>query len=362
MDNIHLYIIMVRVSNILMYVCLTLVVIYFLFAVYSLYDKSGSKLSYLKPATEQEVISFSELDSKTGSMAFTYSVWLYIDDWNYKYGEKKIIITRDNSQGKACPELALDSTENNVIITMDYYPGGTDEPDSASSPSQTPHPPQHSCPSTHPYAADDPLKIKQSGQGSTHCCKNKELMPGIHGLDNDCITCEAPPCTSYNLTTKEGFADQGCIDGPDIGTGPGKPTSATQEGTNGTSKSQGINVKNEKTPCMLRNIPLQEWVNVIVSAKGRSVDVYLNGLLVNSCLLPGVIKNCPQAALKITPDGGFKGWTSNIRHWDDAISPSEARRVYDLGYAGSIISSFTEKMRLKVSLMKGGNTESSFTI
>ena len=361
---------MLRVSTILMYVCLVAIVVYFIFVLYSMLDKGGSKLSYLKPATEQEVIPYSKLQSDSSTMEFTYSIWFYIDDWNYKYGKKKIIMTRDDEGGSPCPELALDSTENNVHITMNHYKGNTpnmnDSPTSSisstSHTSPTSPPVPSKCPSTHPYSADDPLKIKQSGVGSTHCCKKKELMPGIHGTGNDCIKCESPPCTTYNIKLKEGFSEQTCLDGPDVGSGPGQSAVKQQAHSGHVPEHALSHSKESHSPCTITNVPLQEWVNIIISAKSRSVDVYLNGLLVNSCLLPGVIKNCPQAALKVTPDGGFKGWTSNLRYWSKSIFPSEARRIYDLGYAGSVFSSVKDKMRLKVSLMQGGTTESSFTI
>lgn len=38
--------------------------------------------------------------------------------------------------------------------------------------------------------------------------------------------------------------------------------------------------------CMINNFPLQRWVNLIVSLNNRTMDVYLNGKLVRTCILP----------------------------------------------------------------------------
>ena len=35
--------------------------------------------------------------------------------------------------------------------------------------------------------------------------------------------------------------------------------------------------------CVVSNIPLQKWLNVIISVYGRSLDMYLDGKLVRTC-------------------------------------------------------------------------------
>ena len=61
--------------------------------VYDLLTEAGSKLSGINEATKQEVISHKKLKSKDNSTSYSYSIWIYISDWNYRYGEKKIIFT-----------------------------------------------------------------------------------------------------------------------------------------------------------------------------------------------------------------------------------------------------------------------------
>ena len=53
--------------------------------------------------------------------------------------------------------------------------------------------------------------------------------------------------------------------------------------------------------CTVDNIPLQRWVNIIVSLNGRTMDVYINGKLTRTCVLPGVAKVNPSASIAITP-------------------------------------------------------------
>ena len=44
-------------------------------------------------------------------MNFTYSVWIYVDDWNYKYGQPKIVLSRRDENNKQSPVISL----NNIM-------------------------------------------------------------------------------------------------------------------------------------------------------------------------------------------------------------------------------------------------------
>ena len=76
--------------------------------------------------------------------------------------------------------------------------------------------------------------------------------------------------------------------------------------------------------CVVKNFPLQKWVNLIVSVYGRTLDIYIDGKLVRTCILPGVAKVNAKANIVVTPNGGFNGWTSNFKYWAHASNPQEA--------------------------------------
>ena len=47
---------------------------------------------------------------------------------------------------------------------------------------------------------------------------------------------------------------------------------------------EGIDTPNM---CSIDNIPIQKWVNLMISVYSRTMDIYLDGKLVNSYILPG---------------------------------------------------------------------------
>jgi hypothetical protein len=116
--------------------------------------------------------------------------------------------------------------------------------------------------------------------------------------------------------------------------------------------------------CRVSNVPIQKWVNLIISVYGRSLDVYIDGKLVRTCVLPGV----PQASgvngsdIKITPNGGFSGETSQFVYWDGPTNPTEAAAIYRKGYGGSMIGNLLNKYRFQFTFIKDGRDVSSFQI
>jgi len=111
--------------------------------------------------------------------------------------------------------------------------------------------------------------------------------------------------------------------------------------------------------CNVDNVPIQKWVNVIISLRGRTLDVYIDGKLVRTCVLPGVAKIANNAPVYITPLGGFSGFTSNIQYYGDSLNPQEAYNIYRSGYGGS---SFDFPYSIKLELVKDGQEQGSVSI
>lgn len=126
-----------------------------------------------------------------------------------------------------------------------------------------------------------------------------------------------------------------------------------------------LNSQNKKfmTPivaCDVGNLPMQRWVQITVVQWNQTLDVYINGKLVRSCVLPGVPLHDPKALKNIYVGGGsnhpeldFNGYVSRLRYFDHAIT---AKQVMDLYRKGPVAVSWwwhTLKNRVEVSLNIG---------
>ena len=86
--------------------------------------------------------------------------------------------------------------------------------------------------------------------------------------------------------------------------------------------------------CVYKMLPLQKWVNVIVSVYNQVVDIYVDGQLGSSCVLKGY-PAISTADVNLTPDGGFSGQMSNVVFSNTAMTATKARQLY---YAGPVPS------------------------
>ena len=82
--------------------------------------------------------------------------------------------------------------------------------------------------------------------------------------------------------------------------------------------------------CEVPNIPLQTWFSVSVTTFGKNVDIYIDGKLVKSCMLPGVPKPA-VGDIQISPNGGFSGYVCNVYHYPRMLTPSDAMTFYSAG-------------------------------
>jgi hypothetical protein len=242
-------------------ILLTIFILILLYLVIAYVVRDANKLSDVisgKTMTKIDSDQLSTSEEGGNESNFTYSVWFYIDDWNYRYGEPKVIFGRMGSPSvegtgsingvgglDPCPAVVLTPLENNLVISLGCYPGANDVP-------------------------TNPL-----GRTVVH-------------------------------------------------------------------------------NCAISNIPIQKWVNLLISVYNRTLDVYLDGKLVKTCLLPGVAKVNQKAPIFLTPKGGFSGWTSKLQYWPNSTDPQEAWNIYTKGYGASWLSTIFGQYKVEVTVTKNG--------
>jgi len=251
----------------LLTIVITVVVIVLILMLLKYIFSDPYTLQGIKSAQTASTISASSLSTNGSSVPstnFAYSVWFYINDWNYRYGEKKVIFGRmgamsgENSGSISgvngvdpCPAVVLEGVENNISVSLGCYPGSNQQP-----------------------------------------------------------------------TTKGG--------------------------------------KTIVHTCSVANVPIQKWVNLIISVYGRTMDMYIDGKLVRTCLLPGVASVNNDANIYVTPSGGFDGWTSKLQYYPNPLNPQEAWNIYTQGYTNGL--SMFNTYQVQLSLVENGEPQSSITI
>ena len=91
------------------------------------------------------------------------------------------------------------------------------------------------------------------------------------------------------------------------------------------------------------------------------MDIYIDGKLVKTNLLPGVASVNNNADIIVTPKGGFDGWTSKLEYYPNSLNPQEAWNIYIKGYGGSFLSNLLGYYSVEISVQENGTTTNSYS-
>lgn len=180
----------------------------------------------------KEMNSISGASIPPGVQDYGVQFWMYIKDWDYKYGQSKVVLRRTDpsASGVYGPEISLAPNENTLEVKVALFP-------------------------------NDPNASQRS---------------------------EPAPSNQGGSATGDGFT------------------------------------------CKVENVPLQSWFAVSVTVFQRNLDIYLNGKLVKSCVLPGVPR--PVAGdIQVGPEGGFSGTVCDVYSYAKGLVPSDALAFYTQG-------------------------------
>lgn len=85
-------------------------------------------------------------------------------------------------------------------------------------------------------------------------------------------------------------------------------------------------------PCDISSIDLQKWVLVTVTLNNKTCDVYMDGKLARSCILPSFYKvDKSNFTLNVGDFRGFGGFVSNVSAYNYALNPEQVWRLYMAG-------------------------------
>lgn len=115
--------------------------------------------------------------------------------------------------------------------------------------------------------------------------------------------------------------------------------------------------------CKVSGVPLQKWVHVIVTINNRTLDVYIDGKLTRTCIIPGVPQPGLNSDLYISGtkyNPGFSGKISDVKMINYAINPTQANYLYRKG--NSMSSNWFNKYHLKFALMENNKEKSTLII
>lgn len=120
---------------------------------------------------------------------------------------------------------------------------------------------------------------------------------------------------------------------------------------------------------VVNNIPLQKWNHVIMTKSGNTIDIYLDGKLVKTNILPATASSVVDEDIIITPkpdgatgDYGFAGYLSKVNYFPNAINTREAYQLYKEGYGSGMLGDFFNRFKLKFAFLQDNQEKSSIIL
>jgi hypothetical protein len=84
--------------------------------------------------------------------------------------------------------------------------------------------------------------------------------------------------------------------------------------------------------CDLPSVDLQRWVHIAVILNGKTCDVYMDGKLARSCIMPSFYRVDPKGvSAKLLDFGGYDGFLSDVTFVQRSLNPDEIYRMYMSG-------------------------------
>ena len=299
---------------------LIILIVLLIYIIYVLFKKNNSTTNMNNAKNEVTILAKNVDSTQSNSVNYAMSIWFYVENWDYNYGKMKPLISRGMKYNSSL-----------------------------------------GCPST--CRATPGCCINNSAaivRGASSTCSQGTPMYNcsdyfINKLVNSTTT--IPPCPLILLgeSINNLYILQSII----------KSSSNTSMNTQTNWViSTPSNFEYDISVILVENFPIQKWINLTISFYGKTFDIYLDGKLVKTTLLPNIVysKNISTYDVVITPNGGFDGLTSGFQYYPTSINPSQAWDIYKKGYSSSMFGGLLNKYKIKFSLMEGDIEEQSFEI
>ena len=101
------------------------------------------------------------------------------------------------------------------------------------------------------------------------------------------------------------------------------------DGAAGAAAPSG-NSTGDSFTCSVETVPRQSWFAVSVTCFQPNLDVYINGRLVKSCVLPGVPKPAVGDII-LNDNGGFSGSICNLNWYNSMLAPQDTKGFHAKG-------------------------------
>lgn len=307
-------------------ISVSLVIILVIYVIYSFYQSIVKQqrsqpvlIRNPKDGKKELVIKSDLLPVLSDGMGYSVSVWIWIDDFNYKYGKFAHILHRGDSNADSVqPGIWLHPTNNTLLIkydndSRDINYDYTDNKIIKSLTKDRAHDIVHG---GTVQSAKDKCSI------NSNCLGFSAILDDPNN-DNSNIYQALYPITDEDsdLITTDKFNHSGL--------GKGTFMKNNESRTMNPNINKKI-INNNKVSNNINNIPLNKWFNITVVVHNQVIEAYLNGRLSHTTTMPSHIKQ-NNGNIYVNSDGGFGGYITNLQYFNKSLSDVDISKLYYKG-------------------------------
>lgn len=251
---------------------------------------------YDSPQSAKSEYDISNSSLKKSAGQFALSIWVFIDDWNYKYGEEKVILKKNlpSDRGNiSLPSIVLDGFKNDLIITMDTF---------------------------------------ESGETSFQDVLTSALTTA--GVPPD-------PAITYSCSGEYIYDDS-----------TGVTTNVSCADLSGEYDTNSVTFENINMQKWVNIITTVSNRSLDIYINGKLVKTKTFNNLIDTDAFN-------YSGIQLTPDGGFGGYISKFRYYPYYITPETAWSIYKDGF-GDVLESALSKYNMSVTFYEDQIEQNKF--
>lgn len=299
-------------------------------------------------------IGSAQLPNSSYSNEYALSMWVYVDDFNYKHGERKFILRRGDIKSVVNPEIYIHPTQNTLQVNVSLITSGHNVTEASS------------------VANNEANTSTESGVSNFKDIETFQNMESTNSNNSNLE--EVPEELKEQQHYDNGYFSD--IVNTNIVNYPNQPAHHKRIGhnpelnlvmeqfadpedckcdNNGDSRESAEDRKSFEDgcgKCFVENFPLQKWVHLVVSQYNNVIDIYVDGKLSSSCSMP----SSPEVTtdnLQLSPDGGFSGQMGSTVYFNTALSAVDVHKIYSKGPEGARQEGVVSKLQNIPTLVYG---------
>jgi len=311
---------------------------------YKTYRKPKTVTNYLLKSaisgTSQYDISSSDMPSGAYSNEYALSFWMYVDDYTYRQNQRKFIMRRGSIRTKANPEIYLHPNQNklqvNVSLMTNNNPVATSSSTATTIPVTT---------SAEVAKFSDIPALGSRSATTCDCEQTKDSQDILDAISTNNPNIPASydgqffsmvsgnevdmPVQQQNLVAQNVVSE---VVKENFGVNDSATCACPEAGVKESDADRKA-FEDSCGKCVVPDFPLQKWVHVVVCQYNQVLDIYIDGKLKSSCVLPG-FPDVVQENLVLCPDEGFSGMISKVSYSNTIYTAKEVNDLYREGPEG----------------------------